>query len=153
LDSEKQSQTNPLLFSPQHCCGVENKVEKTKPILGKGKSKKAKGKMRVNPEFLRRCYLKKQSQFAGGQIGVNSYLKGNYGNMPVFGLQKNKANSKPITGLWPEILSSAARRNACNDPHCNADRSPRPVVTAGSDQYHCQYSSINERQDYSSIRQ
>ncbi|MGB2865711.1 MAG: hypothetical protein WBC05_20435 [Sedimentisphaerales bacterium] len=26
--------------------------EKTKPILGKGKSKKGKGKMRVNPDFL-----------------------------------------------------------------------------------------------------
>jgi hypothetical protein len=26
--------------------------EKTKPILGKGKSKKAKGKMKVNPEGL-----------------------------------------------------------------------------------------------------
>jgi hypothetical protein len=38
--------------------------EKTKPNLGKGKSKKAKGKMRVNPEFLRRGNLKKQSQFA-----------------------------------------------------------------------------------------
>jgi len=25
--------------------------EETKPILGKGKSKKAKGKMRVNPNF------------------------------------------------------------------------------------------------------
>jgi len=24
--------------------------------------------------------LKKQSQFSGGQIGVNSFLKGNYGN-------------------------------------------------------------------------
>jgi len=26
--------------------------------------------------------LKKQSQFAGGQNGVNSFLKGIYGNMP-----------------------------------------------------------------------
>jgi len=38
----------------------------TKPILGKGKSKKAKVKMKVNPEFLRRGYLKKQSQFTRG---------------------------------------------------------------------------------------
>jgi len=44
-----QSQTNPISFSPQHCCGVEKQVEKTKPILWKGKSNKAKGKMRVNP--------------------------------------------------------------------------------------------------------
>jgi len=32
---------------------VNSLIEKTKPILGKGKSKKVKGKMRVNPEFLR----------------------------------------------------------------------------------------------------
>ena len=35
--------------------------------------------------------LKKQSQFAGGQIGVNPYLKGDYGNTLPFGAQKNKA--------------------------------------------------------------
>jgi len=34
--------------------------------------------------------LKKQSQFAGGQIGVKSYLKGNYGNKPVLRRQKTK---------------------------------------------------------------
>jgi hypothetical protein len=39
------------------------KQSQTKPIWGKGKSEKAKGKMRVDPEFLRRGYLKKQSQF------------------------------------------------------------------------------------------
>jgi len=56
--------------------------------------------MRVNPEFLRRGYLKKQSQFAGGQIGVNSYLKGKYGNMAVCGTRKTKpkqSQSKPIS--------------------------------------------------------
>ena len=31
---------------------ISGLFEKTKPILGKGKSKKAKGKMKVNPEFL-----------------------------------------------------------------------------------------------------
>jgi len=36
--------------------------------------------------------LKKQSQFSGGQIGANSYLKGNYGNKPACRAQKNKAN-------------------------------------------------------------
>jgi len=39
--------------------------------------------------------LKKQSQFAGEQIGVNSILKGNYGNKPACGGEENKANSKP----------------------------------------------------------
>jgi len=34
LSSEKQSQTNPILFSPQIYLGVENKVEKTNPIWG-----------------------------------------------------------------------------------------------------------------------
>ena len=35
--------------------------------------------------------LKKQSQFAGEQIGVNSFLKGNYGKIPLCGAQENKA--------------------------------------------------------------
>jgi len=35
--------------------------------------------------------LKKQSQFAGGRNGVNSFLKGNYGNISILGARKNKA--------------------------------------------------------------
>jgi hypothetical protein len=35
--------------------------------------------------------LKKQSQFVGGQIGVNSYLKGHYGKMTPIWTRKNKA--------------------------------------------------------------
>ena len=46
--------------------------------------------MRVNPEFLRRGYLKKQSQFAGSQIGVNSYMKGKYGKIGICGARKTK---------------------------------------------------------------
>ena len=57
----------------------ENKAN-SKPILGKGKSKKAKGKMRENPEFFRRGNLKKQTQFPDGQSGANSYLKEIYDN-------------------------------------------------------------------------
>jgi len=52
----------------------------------------------VNPEFLRPGDLKKQSQFAGGQIGVNIYLKGNYDNKPACGHGKNKANDRPSAG-------------------------------------------------------
>jgi hypothetical protein len=36
--------------------------------------------------------LKKQSQFAGGQIGVKSYLKGDYGKISLIGARENKAN-------------------------------------------------------------
>jgi len=35
--------------------------------------------------------LKKQSQFASEQIGVNIYSKGNYDNKPACGHGKNKA--------------------------------------------------------------
>jgi hypothetical protein len=35
--------------------------------------------------------LKKQSQFADEQIGVNSYMKGYYGNNPAGRAEKNKA--------------------------------------------------------------
>jgi len=65
LGGEKQSQSKPILFSPQ--------------IFWELKTN-----------------LKKQSQFAAGQIGSNSYLKGGYDNMPACGLRKNKSNSKPI---------------------------------------------------------
>jgi hypothetical protein len=40
--------------------------------------------------------LKKQSQFAGGQIGATSYLKGRYEEFKSLRRRKNKANSKPI---------------------------------------------------------
>jgi hypothetical protein len=46
--------------------------------------------------------LKKQSQFASEQIGVNSYLKGNYGNMSACGRRKNKANM-PTFGRKSEV--------------------------------------------------
>jgi hypothetical protein len=36
--------------------------------------------------------LKKQSQFSGKQIGVSSYLEGDYGKITACGLRKNKAN-------------------------------------------------------------
>jgi hypothetical protein len=39
-----------------------------------------------------RTKLKKQTQFEGRQIGVNSYMKGAYGEIPPCGAQKNKAN-------------------------------------------------------------
>jgi len=56
--------TNPIQSQTQLAPRPALRFEKTKPILGKGKSKKAKGKMRVNPAVFRACDLKKQSQFA-----------------------------------------------------------------------------------------
>jgi hypothetical protein len=47
---------------------------------------------RLRPSaVLIRCYLKKQSQFSEGKIDVKSYMKGDYGNNPLCGAQKNKA--------------------------------------------------------------
>ena len=40
-------------------------LKKQSQFQGKAKVKRQKVKMRVNPEFLRRGYLKKQSQYAG----------------------------------------------------------------------------------------
>jgi len=51
---------------------------------------------------LRACFsgkkhdLKKQSQFAGRQIGTNPYLKGAYGKKPLCGIRKNKAKQSQI---------------------------------------------------------
>jgi len=43
--------------------------------------------------------LKKQSQFAGGQIGVRSYLKGDYDNITACGARKNKAKQSQSPGF------------------------------------------------------
>jgi len=40
--------------------------------------------------------LKKQSQFAGGDVGAKAYVKGYYGNKPACGVEENKANSKHV---------------------------------------------------------
>ena len=69
---EKQSQTKPI----------------SRPVAGNPKSEYLNPKRRHVID----TFLKKQSQFAGEQIGVKSYLKGCYGNNPPCGLQKNKAN-------------------------------------------------------------
>jgi len=59
--------------------------------------------MTTRAECFTQSNLKKQSQFAGGQIGATSYLKGIYGNKPACGAAKNKANSKPIL-FSPQIF-------------------------------------------------
>jgi hypothetical protein len=35
--------------------------------------------------------LKKQSQFVPGLIGVKPFVKGDYDNMPAYGVEENKA--------------------------------------------------------------
>jgi len=51
--------------------------------------------MRVNPQFFRRGYLKKQSQFSKGQNDIKTVLLMVYGDFDGPRRQKNKANSKP----------------------------------------------------------
>jgi len=46
--------------------------------------------MRVNPAFLRKGNLKKQSQFVPGRIDVKSYMKGDYNIIPLTGHKKTK---------------------------------------------------------------
>jgi len=53
--------------------------------------------------------LKKQSQFQNKQNGVKSVIVMDYGDLYGWGQQKNKANSKPIAGLWLEILNKRHR--------------------------------------------
>jgi hypothetical protein len=60
---------------------------------------------------LRGCDLKKQSQFTSGQIGVNFYLKGNYGDITACGARKNKPNSKPISSKSPLACHRSALMN------------------------------------------
>jgi hypothetical protein len=46
--------------------------------------------------------LKKQSQFAGGQIGVNPYLKGEYDKNRPVGQDKNKPKQSQY--LWQYVM-------------------------------------------------
>jgi hypothetical protein len=46
----------------------------------------------MDPKQFERVNLKKQTQFAGGTIGVSSYMKGYYGRITLIGAHKNKAN-------------------------------------------------------------
>jgi len=50
-----------------HALGQRKNKANSKPIMGKSKVKRQKEKMRVNPLVFRRGYLKKQTQFMGGQ--------------------------------------------------------------------------------------
>jgi hypothetical protein len=77
MSREKQTQSNPILFSPQIFLGLK-------------------------------WNLKKQSQFAGGQIGVKSFLKGTYEKFIALRRRKNKANQtqSPAFGRKSEALSS-----------------------------------------------
>jgi hypothetical protein len=43
--------------------------------------------------------LKKQSQFAGGQIGVSPYLKGDYDKNRSVGQDKNKPNQSQLNWI------------------------------------------------------
>jgi hypothetical protein len=45
-----------------------------------------------------------------GQIIVKFFLKGNYENKPDCRARRNKANSKPIAGFWPEIRNKLIKR-------------------------------------------
>jgi hypothetical protein len=57
-------------------------------------------------------YLKKQSQFAPARMGANSFGKEGYENKPGCGLDKNKANSKPIS-RWRIGCRVDSRFRAC----------------------------------------
>jgi hypothetical protein len=51
--------------------------------------------------------LKKQTQFASGQVGVKSYLKEGYGNKPPGRADKNKPNRLAGLRIW--VIKRAGR--------------------------------------------
>jgi len=62
-------------------------------VLGGEKTNPIQTQYYLAPRFIwgLKGYLKKQSQFANGQIGVKYYMKGYYGNMSPWRARKNKA--------------------------------------------------------------
>jgi hypothetical protein len=72
-----------------------------------------------NPRNLRFKFvacLKKQSQFAGGQIGVSSYTKGDYEEIATAWARKNKAKQSQFISVQRSEccgLRMDSRRNLC----------------------------------------
>jgi hypothetical protein len=94
-----------VLSSAYRVKNKEEVLEKTKPIHRA---------LPGNPRRVERVHLKKQSQFAGGQIGVNSYMKGDYGIKQGQRAQENKAKQTQsrlapsnVVGLKNQILTFA----------------------------------------------
>jgi len=58
----------------------------------------------------KQSFLQNEPNFQKGRMGVSIYMKGDYEEKQRFGFEKNKANSKPIAGLWPEIRN---KTNGC----------------------------------------
>jgi len=62
------------------------------------RNKRNRSQMTASKAELKGCYLKKQSQFVPARNGVNSFLKGYYGNKPVCRGRKNKAKQSQFQG-------------------------------------------------------
>ena len=45
-----------------------------------------------------------------GKMNISIYMKGDYEEFQALRRRKNKPNSKPIVGLWPEIVNNT---NGC----------------------------------------
>ncbi len=57
-------------------------------------------------------YLKKQSQFEQAQYDAMSFMQGGYDNMPAYGIEENKANSKPIEAKQSQLHESVLAKVA-----------------------------------------
>jgi len=51
-------------------------------------------------------FMQNKANFKRAKMNVNIYRQENYENFHAFRPKKNKANSKPKAGLWPEIRST-----------------------------------------------
>jgi len=52
--------------------------------------------------------MKKQSQFSGGQIGVNTYMKGYYGKIALLAAEKKQSQFKAKKADFISLTSEAA---------------------------------------------
>ena len=117
---KKQSQFISYWVLRNAYCGKA--VEKTKPILGKNKRKKAK--MSVNLVFYRvNSWLiwKNKANFRKGETNVSIYLRREYDKLCGFGRPKNKANSKPISRRLDEPDGEKFPNLSWIDNFCRTD--------------------------------
>ena len=98
---EKQSQTKPILFSPQIYLGVEKAIWKNKPNFRVGKMSLSVYMKGEYEEYQALKAAKKQSQFISYWVLRDAYCERNMKKQSQF-----KAKQSQNASLWPEILST-----------------------------------------------
>jgi hypothetical protein len=54
-------------------------------------------------------FMQNKANLRNEQMNISSFITSKYENLGIWWIGKNKPNSKPIAGLWPEIRSTKSQ--------------------------------------------